>query len=415
MSPHDRNDDMRPGDIRPEEERALDALIASQTDTSLEETTADRLLSFLDAAEPVASIEKRPAPQVTVDGQDQDRRSEVLQRRRSQPLRIAGSIAVALALGAAALLLFHTRNDAPADAPTDGGPVPKETKSPYIAHEPPPPEADKPALTLAISVTGWGKKRVEKAPSADPILAAWSGDWVAGLDTEDLLVELRAVCAALQPWPLASSRSGIGSGHAATRKSVLEPVLASSDFAGTSKVATQQQRLLLGTTWLLSRVENGSLSRDEALEPARILFLSNGEFRAELIECFRDHRIRFDKLLDRRSRLVFDPAAAICGALGSPHAAKPLSRATLRSQRTAIAQAVQTGDETSLGFAIDLLLRADRLTPQRSKGRIEPLSDLEGDSWRIFLDLLDRRAEKSSSHSERDFLMSLRGHLSSKS
>lgn len=396
MSPHDSS-----GKIHPEEAHALDALIASQTDTSIDEEKADRLLSFLESGEsrdgPEGGlVETAPSRMVPIPETDA---SQADTTRTRQPIRIAASVVLALALGAAALLLFHARSD----APTEEGPAPLEPKSPYIAHEVSPPSA-----TLALQVSGWSKKRVEQSPAGDPILFAWSGRWVADLETEDLLEEMRDACAAVLPWP---TRPVHGDKSRSISR-VLEPVLA---MPGLSQEGTLQRRALLGATWLISEVESGSLSRQEVLEPARVLMASDGKFRADLVRCFRESRIRFDKLLTVRKRKVSEHAAALCGALGSSRGTRTLARASLGAQRAAIVEAVRTGDEASLGFAIDLLLRAHRFTPSLDQRRIDPLETLEGESWRLLLHLLEARASSSSSFSERNYLDGLRSHLSSKS
>ena len=417
MSPRDP-DPMHPDPMPPAEERALDALIASQADTSISEETADRLLSFLLAEEKPAASGEGVVPEDgseagTPAGPDAD--APATASRRWRPVRIAASVAVALAVGAAALLLLHSPSNPDAQEDLPGTPI--APPSPRVAKDLPQP-AVTPTASPALRVTGWGKRKTASRSTGDPILRAWSGRWVPGVDADDMLLALRQACADVQPWPEARGQGVRSQTRRAQRGTPRDSSLGIESLAalpGLSPTAASQRRVLLGTEWLLSRVERGAIPRIEIMEPARLLLTAEGRFRQELVRLFRESDVRVDRMLPPRGRTVPDPLAGLCGALGTSRATKVLARAGLRPQRQALVQSLRTGDEASLDFALDLLLLGHRLSPSSDKARLVPFESWEGDAWRVLQRLLLERMQQSSSHSERSFLDMLREHLLSKS
>jgi len=399
----DRNHEVVP----PEQARSLDALIASHTDTSIEEAQADRLLSFLTEGMEVADAAQGwPA--------------------KTSPTLVAVS-GLGLGLAAAAVLYFlwspgMTR---PEESPVTivsapSGAVSLGAVSPV------------PGASSAIRVRGVFKKSRKPVDRDRMVMAAWQGQWMPDLQLSDLRQATREACAAACPWPLSDkarfSEIAWAMRQVDAGKHLLPVQILRPQGLWSTGEGSNGERVLMATRWLLRRVADGALPMSELHVPGRVLIASRGRLRQRLVELFRSSvlgggvgdgsGLRLERLAWMRGQEIPAQTAELLAAIGVEASIKRLARMDAGIHGRIVEQALSTAiacrDARSLGFLVDFLVLAHRRQPDSDGIRMAPLVDLQGALWKHFVEIVSRQATHRARYPDRLFLESLRAHLISR-
>ncbi len=454
MSPMDQKNQPIP----PEQARALDALIASQTDTSMDEAQADLLLGFVQDRSQDSSLDRtkdcaqdrtkdrtqgrtlgrtldRVAAPMLDSGEAMAQVVDASARVAEQPLRFALRAVLGLGLGlaAAAVLVFFILPDRSSNSesvdssgvsPDAAGPIvvstvgsPKEKANDGVERG----VSTEPWAPSAILVNGFSRTRRKRVPAEQDLLAAWKGRWIPGLQMRELHQAAREACAAVYPWPLVSKRVSRPQGSSMRVSATLDGLglTPSPGILVAGPVASARARALIASRWLLRRVANGSLSLKEIHVPARILLASRGAYRLRLVEIFRKSGVRLDRLLIVRGRHLPPESAELLAAVGVESSLKRLAKVDGRIQGRIVRQALLTASADdgprSTGFLVDFLVLAHRRQPDSDRIRMAPLAELEGLAWQRFLKTLEDQLAHRARYPDRIFLERLRVDLVSRS
>lgn len=409
MSPIDRNHEAVP----PEQARSLDALIASHTDTSIDEAQADRLLSFLTEGMEVADAAQGWSA-------------------KTSPTLVA---VVGLGLGFAAAALFYFLWSPGMTRPEES-PVTIVSASPEAA-------SPVPGASSAIRVRGVSKKSRKPVDRDRMVMAAWQGQWMPDLQLSDLRQATREACAAACPWPLSDGARWSGSAQFSQPGWTMRPVDTGANLEhatmlrsqglgsnreGSNREGSNGQRVVMATRWLLRRVADGALPMSELHVPGRVLIASRGRLRQRLVELFRSSvlaggvgdgsGLRLERLAWMRGQEIPAQTVELLAAVGVEASIKRLARMDAgihgRIVQQALSTAIACRDARSLGFLVDFLVLAHRRQPDSDGIRMAPLVDLQGTLWKHFVEIVSRQATHRARYPDRLFLESLRAHLISR-
>jgi len=366
--------------VPPEQARSLDALIASHTDTSIEEAQADRLLSFLTEGMEVADAAQGSSA-------------------KTGPTLLA---VVGLGLGFAAAALFYFLWSPGMEA------------------------------SSAIRVRGAFKKNRKPVDRDRMVMAAWQGQWMPDLQLSDLRQATREACAAARPWPLSEKTRFPETAWAMRQVNVGKHPLAATMLRPqgirSNGEGSNGERVVMATRWLLRRVADGALPLTELHVPGRVLIASRGRLRQRLVELFRSSvhggdvgdgsGLRLERLAWMRGQEIPTQTAELLAAVGVEASIKRLVRMDAGIHGRIVQQALSTAsacrDARSLVFLVDFLVLAHRRQPDSDGIRMAPLVDLQGALWKHFVEIVSRQATHRARYPDRLFLESLRDHLISR-
>ncbi|PIE25675.1 MAG: hypothetical protein CSA62_00350 [Planctomycetota bacterium] len=379
MSTHEHDDQKRRDAFTAEAEHALDALLASQTSTEIDEAVADRLLSFLEEA----PVTQEDAPKET-----------------SRPLAkiswavLAAGLAAGLALWA--WPSSPTEDSKAIDAEQYVKRDKDEPKLPKLA--PKPATAPKPVSSGANGdslLLNWKPRahwqQLAKPDSAD-LLAAFRGRTVIGINSMQLLRKakqlLRSVRSMQSPQAVLDLRM----------PKRAQPI------AGPSREDAHTELCIAAARWLCKRVKAG-WSRSSALEPvAAALLESHGRLRVRLVSLLRRVPASLPRLLASNKQ-----AARLSGALGWSADLAELAKRKFPEIVACAREARSSGDAQCLGFLADL---ASAVLKQQPNLPVDAwFEGLDQAQTEFLREQLTLRARQSAHRSERERLLGLQQGL----
>lgn len=312
--------------------RAIDALLAAQTRTDVDDSVADRLLAGVDeAARPTS------AP-----------------RRRTLALARRGWLAVAAALIALTVAYRWMRPDSPGD-PEAGKPI-ANRNGPVV---PAPPSTTPPSTSPRSPSPSWepgddafpvargasvGARRPERSDfTRTELLARLKGDRVPGLDRKAVTVRVRELF------------ESVSAGKSVDSELVVEAI-----------------------RWQLASARRGLLPSGRLLAAGRVLLGSRGALRRDLVELFRKHENLVRRLARSRvGRDRVDPVVVgLTGALGLRAVETRVSERAGPQLDLCAEQARRTGDRRCLAFLVELYLSAARRSDEARRERMAWFDDL---------------------------------------
>jgi hypothetical protein len=323
--------------------RAIDALLAAQTRTDVEDSVADRLLAGVDeAARPTS------AP-----------------RRRAVALTRRGWLAVAAAL-IALTVAYRWMSPGPPGDPEAGRSI-ADRHGPVVSAPPTtsPPTTSPPTTTSPHS--GSSRSPLPSWEPGDDAFPVPSGSSVGARQPErpdftrtDLLTRLKG-----------DRVPGFD------RKAVAVRVQELFESASAGK-SVDSELVVEATRWQLASVRRGLLPSGRLLAAGRVLLGSRGALRRDLVALFREH----ESLVRRMARSWVgrdrvDPVVVgLAGALGLRAVATRVSERAGPQVDHCADQARRTGDRRCLAFLVELYLSAARRSDEARRERVGWFEDL---------------------------------------
>ncbi len=352
--------------------RSLDALLASQTRTDMTEESADRILdAVFDAEETSLTMEEAVV----------DHGVRRISRRKRIAFLAASVVVFAVGLP---MLWFLGKALKPGEGPDSPEPPSRLVAT---ALDPVPGLKEMTtgiALPMGAAFT-WTKKREFTRQEVKTCL---EGQRISGLSRQILTAHVLRI---LDPksWAKGEAVSPIGG-----------PLTPGQDLA------------LLASRWLLSQVRRGLMTPDRCMMSARILLLSRGKFRREMVDLLRSDA-RFTRQLAsmrREDRRQGEPIALV-GALGCRDQVDRLQGLPDPDLKVCVTQARETGDHASLAFLVDLYLEsASRYWDIRLRGSTW-FEGLPPEAEKKLSEILEDRVQSSRRKGDRDLCRKIHGRL----
>jgi len=340
--------------------RAVDALLAAQTRTDIDDSVADRLLAGVDRASP-SPLPARPG---------------AFSRVRPGWLAAAGVLVAVLV--AFLWVSRGSRRGPEAERPPVKPTPPVGSASPG-AHDPFRSGASgEDAFPVPRGAAGAAPKRGPSDFTETELLAWLKGDRIPGLTREAVAVRVEAVFAS------ASGRAG-----------------------------PDRELTVEATRWQLACVRRGLMPSGRLRAAGRVLLESRGALRRDLVEVFREHENAVRQLARSRiGRNGFDPVVVgLVGALGfRPLAARVSDRAGLALDLCA-GQARHTGDRQCLAFLVELYLGEARKSYQARRDRTTWFEDLASPTDAVLAQVLKHKARQTRSREVREMCEELAERL----
>jgi len=312
--------------------RAIDAVLAAQTRTDVDDSVADRLLAGVDEAARPPSVPRR--------------RAAALVRR--------GWLAVAAALIALTVAYRWMSPGSPGD-PEAGSPVAgrngpvgsssPSTSSPSTSSRSPSPSWEPGHDAFPVpGGSSVGARQPERSDFTDlELLARLKGDRVPGFN----------------------------------RKAVADRVQELFESASAGK-SVDSGLVVEATRWQLVGVRRGLMPSGRLLAAGRVLLGSRGSLRHDLVALFREHENLVRRLARSRvGRDRVDPeVVGLVGALGVRAVATRVSERAGPQVDLCAEQAMRTGDRRCLAFLVELYLSAARRSDEARRERMAWFKDL---------------------------------------